>query len=401
LSPNDPNDKVIIDRLIPGQLNFQPDIFIHLTIPNEFQKVGKYNVGITAGIETTTCRAEWIEGCNRMDLVLTSSVHSKRVFETTKYEKRDQNTNQLVEILQLSRPTEVLFEGVDTDIYGKAPDKTSDIYKQISKIEEKSCYLFVGHWMQGDLGQDRKDVGMLVKVFMETFRNKGKANRPALVLKTSMAGFSEPEYSQIIEKIQNIRKMVQGDSNKQMPNVYVLYGSLSDKEMNDLYAHPKITSMVSFTHGEGFGRPLLEFTTTGKPVIASGWSGQLDFLHPQYSVHIPGQLENVHQSAVNDWIIQGSQWFRVNYESASRLLLSVNDKYDKYLELTRKHKKVTTDNFSLDKMGEHLINFLEKLPEYSTKVSQEPPKKMQLNLPKLKLGGGEQPKLSLPQLNKV
>ena len=57
--------------IVPG-LNVQPDIWCQVTVPNEFQKVGKYNIGLTAGIETTACAHQWIEGCNRMDLILTS-----------------------------------------------------------------------------------------------------------------------------------------------------------------------------------------------------------------------------------------------------------------------------------------------------------------------------------------
>ena len=54
---------------------------------------------------------------------------------------------------------------------------------------------------------------------------------------------------------------------------------LISEELNELYNHPKVKAMVSTTKGEGFGRPLLEFSLTGKPIMASGWSGHLDFLH--------------------------------------------------------------------------------------------------------------------------
>ena len=47
-----------------------------------------------------------------------------------------------------------------------------DVCKDLDLIKESFCYLFVGHWLQGELGQDRKDVGMMIKTFLETFRNK-------------------------------------------------------------------------------------------------------------------------------------------------------------------------------------------------------------------------------------
>ena len=63
-------------HLIPG-LQSKPDIWCQVTVPNEFQPMGKYNIGLTAGMETTLVHSSWIEGCNRMDIILTSSQHSK------------------------------------------------------------------------------------------------------------------------------------------------------------------------------------------------------------------------------------------------------------------------------------------------------------------------------------
>jgi hypothetical protein len=389
LDVNNPDHRAIKDRIIPSQLTFKPDIFIHITIPNEFQKVGEYNVGITAGIETTVCRAEWIEGCNRMDLVIATSEHSKNVFVNSSYEKRDKQTNRVISHLTVNRPIEVLFEGIDFSIYDKVNKSKTKIINTINEIPEDFCFLFVGHWLQGEFGQDRKDVAGMIRTFLESFKRKSSKNQPALVLKTSQSGFSEPEKAQILEKIQKVKNMVRGSGwTQKLPPIYVLYGDLTDDEMNDLYNHKKIKAMVSFTKGEGFGRPLLEFTTTGKPVIASGWSGQVDFLHPEYSVPLPGKLTPVHQSAVNDWIIEGSQWFTVNYQMASQILSDVHKNYSKYLEKSRKHRKITKDNFSFEKMTEKLCEYLDKIEDYSKKIVTNPknntPQQASLKLPKLK-----------------
>ena len=60
LNEEDQNDKVIIERLLLNpQMERQPDIHIHCVIPNEFMTIGKYNIGITAGIETTACPQVW------------------------------------------------------------------------------------------------------------------------------------------------------------------------------------------------------------------------------------------------------------------------------------------------------------------------------------------------------
>ena len=103
--------------LITNQLSSQPDIFIWITVPQEFQKVGKYNIGITAGLETNLVPGDWVEGCNRMDLVLVSSEHAKKAFLNSKYQRINNQTKQPEGSIEISTPIEVLFEGIDTNIY--------------------------------------------------------------------------------------------------------------------------------------------------------------------------------------------------------------------------------------------------------------------------------------------
>ena len=120
LQADNPEHKQILDCYWnQPQLPRQPDIWMQITVPNEFQAVGKFNIGVTAGIETTICAPQWIEGINKMNLTLVSSQHSKKVFENSAFEQRDKNTNQVVGNIKLEKPIEVLFEGVDLNIYQK------------------------------------------------------------------------------------------------------------------------------------------------------------------------------------------------------------------------------------------------------------------------------------------
>ena len=198
----------LIPYLLTGPLNSQPDIFIWITIPSEFQRAGKFNIGITAGIETTAAPADWIEGINRMDLTLVSSEHSKKAFLDAQYQKVNKNTQQVEALIKVEKPIEVLFEGVDTNIYKflETPDKTVG---DLNTIPEEFCYLFVGHWLQGDLGEDRKNVGYLIKAFLEVFKNKQK--KPALILKTSMVGPSYMDRDEILKRIHAIKATINSD----------------------------------------------------------------------------------------------------------------------------------------------------------------------------------------------
>lgn len=352
---------------IIDNLQSQPDIWIQITVPNEFQPIGKYNIGITAGIETTVCDPSWLSGCNRMNLILTSSNHSKDVFTQTSFDETDKNGNVLGK-LKLTTNIEVLFEGVDLSKYfAKKSTFNLDL------VKESFAFLFVGMWLPGDFGHDRKNVGYLIKSFLETFKNK--KNAPALILKTGLGTSSHMNTDVMLRKIDDVRKSVRG----RLPNIYLIDGELSDSEVNELYNHPKVKAMVSLTKGEGFGRPLLEFTTTGKPVIASGWSGQKDFLDSEFSLLIGGELENVHKSAQQqNVILPESKWFRPNDSEVNRAYILIKDKYKQYLELGKRQAYRSKKNFSLDAMQELLGKILdENVPEF--------PKQVELKLPKLEL----------------
>ena len=380
------SDHELIKSHIRQQIHQQPDIHLQVTIPSEFRPLGKKSFGITAGTETTGCPPSWVEGCNRMDAVFFSAAHSVNVFKNVILEKRDQKTNQVVETIKVSKPLETLFEGVNLGIFNKETEGTGyPINKFINEIPEKFVFLCVGHWLQGHLGQDRKDIGGLIKTFYDVFKRKGSNNRPALILKSSGAGFSITERDQIVDKIQQIQEMVRSSGFKgEFPSVHLLNGEMSDEEMNALYNHPKVKAMVSFHKGEGWGRPLLEFTTTGKPVIASNWSGPVDFLNKDFAFLLPGQLTKVDRSAANEWIQGDDQWFSVNYQFAGQVLNDCYEHYDKYLEKSRKHAKFTRDNFSLEKLQERILELLDKYVNLQEPVITTPNEPKRLQLPKLK-----------------
>jgi glycosyltransferase involved in cell wall biosynthesis len=354
----------------------QPEIWMQITVPNEFQPIGKFNIGCTAGIESNICPGDWIEGINRMDLTLVSSNHTKKVFEESKFEKRNSQTNALESQISLEKPVEVLFEGADTDIYKVLNTPCSlDI-----SIKEDFAYLFVGHWMEGDLGEDRKNVGLLVKAFYETFKNKSK--KPALILKTSQVGSSYYDREEILKKINKIKKTV---NSKNLPSIYLLHGDFTDEEMNEIYNHSKVKAMISLTKGEGFGRPLLEFTLTKKPLITTGWSGQMDFLNPEFTNLIGGTLTPVHPSTKNQFLLSDSKWFSPDHGQVGFYLKDVFENYKNYTDKAKRQAFKSKNEFSWGKMFEQVNELLNKyVPEFPKEVKLQLPTLKKIELPKLK-----------------
>ncbi len=339
LDPTNEFDKWIIENIVT-QISQQPDVYVQMTVPNEFQRIGKFNIGVTAGIETTIIPKDWVDGCNRMDVVITTSNHSKSGITGTTWTEKSKETQQIVAEHRVSKPVEVLFEGTDY--------KELDRLEKLDNIKEDFCFLFVGHWLQGNLYHDRKDIGGMIQTFLSAF-SRVKGEKPALILKTSSAGFSVRDREEMLRKVNDVVSKVNSDV-----SIYLLHGDLTSDDMWRLYNHPKVKATLSFTHGEGFGRPLLEFSMTGKPVIASGWSGQVDFLNENGSVLLKGDLRNVDPSAANQFLLGESQWFYVNYSDAALKLNDVFNNYSKYLSESSKLGAENRVKFSHSKMTESL-----------------------------------------------
>lgn len=373
LNQNDPADLELLNNIIYEPLKKRPEIFINISVPNEFQPIGQYlNIGITAGIETSIASQEWIEGCNRMDLILVPSEHAKAVFQATQWEQRDSATNAVLKITKLEKPIEVVFEGINSNIFNSKLSNATQIIDDINLLPEQFLFLSVGHWLPGEFGEDRKNISGLIHTFLNTFKNMDAM--PGLVLKVSGGTYSKIDYYQIMKKIDNIKKMV---NSQKLPNIYILHGDLNDIELNDLYNHPKIAALVSFTKGEGYGRPFAEFSTTGKPIMTTNWSGHLDFLSPKYCILLAGSLTKVHPSVVWDKvIIPESSWFTVDYINASNKFLDLFTNYDKY-HLISKNQANWIKKFTLHHMEQIIDTIL-------TPKFDNVPKLLDLKLPSLK-----------------
>ena len=352
---SDHQESDLANRIVK-QLATQPDIWMQITIPNEFQAIGKhYNIGITAGVESTKCDKNWIEGINRMNEVLVSSVHAKEVFKENKE-------------VQVTTPIKVLFEGLDTEKYFSTKTTDSGVTSSLDSIPESFCFLFTGHWIE------RKNVSNLVYTFLRTFNNTN--NPPALILKTQQQSNSIADKTRIDKAIKNIRNGFPPDFT--LPKIYVLQGDLTDAEMNELYNHKKVKAMINLTRGEGFGRPLLEFSAIGKPIISTLWSGHKDFLNKNFIVQVPGALGEIPKAASNDWIVEGGRWFESNLDIAGQKMLEVWKNYSKFTSKAKQQQKYTLSKFTMKKM-DSLIE------EYMDAADKATPEKVQLELPKLQL----------------
>jgi hypothetical protein len=377
IDPNDTLARELVNRVLKGPLNKQPEVYIQMTIPNEFNPLGKFNIGMTAGIETTMAAGDWIEGVNRMNLNILTSKHSKDVLAGAQYTKQYQDGRQ--EPLQVTKPMEVCFWGADTSIYNNTNPIQASVDDVLKGIPESFAYLFVGQWTTNNgLYNDRKDIGNLIRVFAGAFRNR--KDKPCLILKTNGVNFSATDKEDCLNKIKAILSEVGGDT----PNVYLLHGELSELEMNSLYNHPKIKVHVSFTHGEGYGHPLLLATLSGKPLLAPEWSGHLDFLNPAYATLLPGFIKPIDPSSANQWLIKESSWFYTSYSLAEEKMKQLYYGYGKaHLEKSEKLRRENAEKFSMQAMDVRLHGLLDKyVPDFEVEKKIVLPNLKKITLPK-------------------
>jgi len=369
----------MLERVIAG-IEQKPDVFMQVSVANEFEPKGHYNIGVTAGVETTIAPKDFIDGSNKMDLIIVPSNFTKQNLAGTVYQQKDQATGQIVGEIKTTTPIEVLFEGVDTQIFSKGSG--NDV---LANVKEDFNFLIVGHWLKGSLGQDRKDIGMAIKTFATVFQYLPKDKRPGLIVKTSHAGFSVIDREATRQKIDDVIKSF-GDK---CPSIYLLHGDMEETDMSNLYHHPKVKAMISFAKGEGYGRPMAEFTLTGKPIIASGWSGQMDFLPVEHAILLEGSLTPVDESAADQFCMKEAQWFTVNYSNAANKIYDVYNKYDSYLEKSKGLRENTLKHFTLDNMHDR---FTQLMDTYVKKQPQFVP----FNAPQVNSS-----KMQIPKLNKI
>lgn len=369
LDKNNPDDLDLINRIVPGvDQSSRPDIWIQISVSNEFQPVGRVNIGYSCLVETNLLPGEMLEGLNRMDFNLVSCEHAKQIATNTSWEKRDQNNNKVGDI-KLDKPIDVLFLGLDTNKFKKPENVSFDL----SDVKESFCFLSVGHFLSGtDLMEDRKMLGRFIKTFLETFKNK--KDKPGLILKCSTGGYSYMDEEASLKVINNIVKTV---DTKDLPNIYLIHGELTEQELCELYAHDKVKAFA-LVGNEGYGLPYIEFSAvSGKPIICSPCSGHIDFLSEEYNVYVNGKIEQIHPAAANQFHIKESSWFKPDTKDLSDKLELVYKNYSKFVDGGKRQGYKSRTEYNIEKMSEKLDQILkQRMPKISIPVP--------LQLPKLK-----------------
>ena len=351
--------------LIKTQLHVQQkgqfDISLQVTVPNEFEKIAPVNIGYTAGIETTKVAPQWIQKSNdNVNKLIVVSNHSKKVFEQTTYDVKDQNGNE-VKGWGLSVPV----EAVNYPVREFEPEEVNIDFKT-----DKN-FLVVSQW------GPRKNLENTIKWFVETFRDEEDVG---LVLKTNTASDSVMDRVLTQKRLELLLKAF----GERKCSVYLIHGEVSPGNLAWLYEHPTMKALINIGHGEGYGLPLFEAAYHGLPLITTAWSGQMDFIcKPNKKgkqvpriVRVDYDINEVQKSAVWNGVIQAdSKWAFARENSYKRALTECLEKETHYRNEAEGLKNYIRENFTDEIMyhqfselvyGEKLISVnTEQLPKVS------------------------------------
>lgn len=225
------------------------DMSIQISIPNEWKKLAPVNIGYTAGIETNLISPSWLEPSQAMNKIIVISEHAKAGFANTVF------GNDQGQKYQVTTPVEVVH----------LPFRETQ--KEDLQLNLKYDFNFLAVCQWGP----RKNLDQTIVGFLEEFRNE----EVGLVLKINTANDSIIDRTMTQKRLQNI---VEKYPDKKCA-ITLLHGHLSEGQMQALYNNSKIKAIVSTTHGEGYGLPLMESAANELPVIATDWSGHTDFLY--------------------------------------------------------------------------------------------------------------------------
>ena len=345
-----------IDKILTKTIEFfssggKFDASIQVTIPNEWENLAPINIGVTAGIETDKIDAKWIEKSAVVNKIITISKHSVDSFANTVYEAVDKTTGNNFEY-RCNTP-------IDFVSYPVLEAEPEDLGLE---LKTKFNFLSVAQI------SPRKNVSQLIRCFLEEFKDNEDVG---LVIKANSSKNSLLDRTKTLNDFKRVvNALTQGEKTK--CKIYLLHGCLSEEQMAGLYTNPNIHALISTTHGEGYGLPLFEAAYYGLPVLATDWSGHLDFLYKPVKQkngrtkfkHMFGkisyELKEVQQEAIWEGVIPaGSKWAFPEDGSVKSNMLDVYKDHGRFKKRAKELKKWIHKEFSEEKVYGDFISQIE------------------------------------------
>ena len=314
----------IMQRAVSPEAVAGTDVSLQLQLPNEWDpKLSRVNVGITAAVETDRCHPEWVSACNAMNLVIVPSQHAKQCLANSG---------------NVTKPIIIIPEAYSEAI--TAPELPT-----LPDFPTPFNFLIFGQLTGNNPNSDRKNIFYTIKWLCETFKNDKDVG---IIVKTNAGRNSKIDRNLVTNLMKQLLAEVRPSGN---PKFYLLHGDMSDQEVASLYRHNQVKALVALTRGEGYGLPILEAAASGLPVIATGWSGHLDFLKHGKFISVYYQLGEVHPSRVDNKIfVKGARWANPSEEDFKKRALKFRESSSTPKQWALDLQKKVTDLYSIEKV---------------------------------------------------
>tara|TARA_Y100001972_G_scaffold31429_1_gene38674 strand:+ start:593 stop:1768 length:1176 start_codon:yes stop_codon:yes gene_type:complete len=320
----------IMSRTINEEQNQSFDMSFQIQLPNEWNPfIASKNIGITAAVETTSCNPEWVNNCNNMDLVITPSEFTKQVLVNTGLEENK------VSVVHETYP----------EIFDNTGLNANSLKNFLDNLDTKKNFLIVGQITGLNTKSDRKNLFNTLKAFISAYKDDKEVG---LILKTNSGRNTKIDKYKTINIIKSIINDV---GKKEFPRIHFLHGNLTESELYELYTNEKVNYFISASRGEGFGLPLIESARLGLPVIATNWSGHLDFLKLGNFTRLNYDLVEIDDSRVDNKIfIKGTKWAEVPQGHLRLVLKKAFLDYGKKKKNAKELAVKIKENFNFDKI---------------------------------------------------
>lgn len=298
-------DKIIKNTVDTSNLKEKFDVSLQLQLPNEWDpNLANYNIGMTAGVETDVCNPQWIESCNKMNMIIVPSNHTSNVL------KNSGNINV---------PVHVIPESFCDEILKQSSQKTLD---NRPKFSTNFNFLIFGQVTGDNPFNDRKNIFFTIKWLCEVFKDDKDVG---IILKTNLSRNTHIDKQKTLQLVKALVKECRTGS---FPKIHLLHGELSNEDVSELYKNEQVKALVTLTRGEGYGLPILEAAASGLPVVATNWSGHTDFLNHGKFISISYALKEIHKSRVDNKIfLPQSKWAEASEDDFKKKILKFRNSY--------------------------------------------------------------------------